>query len=49
MPSARIPTNLVIDKEGVIRHRVVGTNPQASVAYRLKPILQALLLPNTTP
>jgi thiol-disulfide isomerase/thioredoxin len=41
------PTYLVIDKGGITRHRVVGTNPQASVAFRLKPILQALLKPNT--
>jgi thiol-disulfide isomerase/thioredoxin len=41
-----LPTYLVIDKEGVIRHRVVGTNPRASVAFRLKPILQTLLQPN---
>jgi thiol-disulfide isomerase/thioredoxin len=40
------PTYLVIDKDGIIRHRVVGTDPRASVAYRLKPILQTLLQPN---
>jgi len=34
-------------KDGVIRHRVVGTNPRASVAFRLKPILQTLLQPST--
>jgi thiol-disulfide isomerase/thioredoxin len=41
------PTYLVIDKGGVIRQRVVGTNPKTSVASRLKPILKALLQPNT--
>jgi peroxiredoxin len=37
------PTYLVIDKEGIIRQSLVGTNPQASMAYRLKPILKTLL------
>ena len=37
------PTYLVIDREGIIRQRVVGTDPHASVAFRLDPILKALL------
>ena len=39
------PTYVVIDKEGIIRQRLVGTNPQQTVAYRLKPILKTLLEP----
>lgn len=37
------PTYVVIDKAGIIRQRVTGTDPRASVAYRLKPILETLL------
>lgn len=42
-----VPTYVVIDREGIIRQWVVGTDPQLSVAFRLKPILKALLQPNT--
>ena len=40
-----LPTYLVIDKEGVIRERITGSDPQQTVAYRLKPILKGLLEP----
>jgi thioredoxin-like negative regulator of GroEL len=36
------PTYIVLDGEGVIRQRIIGTNPQQSVAYRLKSALEAL-------
>ena len=37
------PTYIVIDREGIIRERIVGTNPQQSVAYRLKSTLPTLI------
>ncbi len=36
------PTYIVIDGDGVIQQRIVGTNPQQSVAYRLRQVLAAL-------
>jgi hypothetical protein len=42
-----LPTYLVIDGEGFIRQRLVGMNPQDTVASRLKPILKILLQPDT--
>jgi peroxiredoxin len=37
------PTYLVIDSEGVIRERIVGENPQQSIAGKLKDKLQKML------
>jgi thiol-disulfide isomerase/thioredoxin len=36
------PTYLVIDGEGVVRERIVGTDPQQSVAYRLRDTLKGM-------
>jgi peroxiredoxin/Tfp pilus assembly protein PilF len=36
------PTYLVIDREGIIRQRIVGLNPQQSVVSRLKSTLNAM-------
>ncbi len=36
------PTYLVIDEEGIIRHRLVGMNPQETFVHRLKAILASL-------
>ena len=38
---------VVIDRGGVIRQVVTGTDPRASIAYRLKPILATLLESNS--
>jgi thiol-disulfide isomerase/thioredoxin len=37
-----VPTYLVIDGDGFIKERIVGTNPQQSIAYRLREKLQAM-------
>jgi thiol-disulfide isomerase/thioredoxin len=37
------PTYIVIDGDGVIRKRIVGTDPQKSLAYELKSELKDLL------
>jgi thiol-disulfide isomerase/thioredoxin len=36
------PTYLVIDGDGIIRERITGLNPQASVVHRLKAVLQQM-------
>ncbi len=36
------PTYLVIDGEGIIQQEIVGTDPQHSVAYRLKDALKSM-------
>jgi peroxiredoxin len=36
------PTYIVIDRDGVIRARIVGENPEESVVHRLKETLQTL-------
>ncbi len=36
------PTYLVIDGEGVVRRQIVGTNPQESIAARLKEVLRGM-------
>ena len=36
------PTYIVIDGDGVIQQRIVGTDPQKSVAYHLRKVLAAL-------
>ncbi|HXZ81059.1 MAG TPA: redoxin domain-containing protein [Terriglobales bacterium] len=36
------PTYLVIDGEGIVQQEIVGTDPQKSVAYRLKDTLKAM-------
>lgn len=37
------PTYVVIDRDGFIRRRLVGKNPQQSIAYQLKAELKSLL------
>jgi thiol-disulfide isomerase/thioredoxin len=37
-----VPTYLVIDGDGFIKERIVGTNPQQSLAYRLREKLQSM-------
>jgi peroxiredoxin len=37
------PTYIVIDRDGVIRERIVGEDPQQSVVYRLRQTLQAVV------
>jgi thiol-disulfide isomerase/thioredoxin len=37
------PTYIVIDGDGIIRNRIVGTDPQQSLAYQLKADLKTLL------
>lgn len=36
------PTYIVIDSDGIIRKRIVGTNPQQSLAYQLKAELKTV-------
>jgi thiol-disulfide isomerase/thioredoxin len=36
------PTYIVIDREGIIRERIVGENPQQSIVFRLKDTLARL-------
>jgi hypothetical protein len=37
------PTYIVIDADGIIRKRIVGTDPQKSIAYQLKAELKSML------
>jgi thiol-disulfide isomerase/thioredoxin len=37
------PTYIVIDGDGIIRKRIVGTDPQKSIAYQLKAELKSIL------
>jgi cytochrome c biogenesis protein CcmG/thiol:disulfide interchange protein DsbE len=37
-----VPTYLVIDGDGFIKERIVGTNPRQSIAYRLRERLHAM-------